>query len=121
MKKAIKWILSAFIGIVCSFTIALLSEGVHALITCGITAFAIAGILYYIILENSDMKLLISIVAFIVVFVLYLLLYGYINNSGDWDWFSFIVMFGPYILTSYVLFADQPNTDQKDSNSNDKV
>lgn len=106
MKKVIKWVLAAFVGVVASFILVLVSEGLHMIVTCGIVALSVGAILYYTVLERVDFRLLVSIAAGIVSFFLYLLLYSHVNESADSStFFAYLVFFVPYIFFAYVLFG----------------
>lgn len=107
MKKLIKWLLSAVIGSVISIIIVLISESLHQLITCGLVAFVVFGILNYAVLEKSDMRLLISIASCIAVFLLYFSLYDYVNEECKLsNLLPYVVFFAPYVVMSYILFAN---------------
>jgi len=104
MKGIIKWILSAFIGVVISFVLVLINESLHILITCSLVAYAVSAILYYGIFDKSDMKLLVSIFSFIVVFILYFILYNHVNeNIIDFGLFPFLV-FLAHILSHHMCY-----------------
>ena len=119
MKEAIKWILSAVVGSVVSFILVLISEGVHMLLTCAIVAGGISMILYYGFLRKIDIKLLISVVAFIIAFIAYLYLYNYVNEECDSTIIGLLVFFVPYILFSYIIFTGAAIDSQ--DNNNDQV
>ena len=116
MKEAIKWVLSAVVGSVVSFILILISEGVHMLLTCAIVAGGISMILYYGFLKKIDIKLLISVVAFIIVFIAYLCLYNYVNEECDSMIAGVLVFFTPYILFSYLIFTAAA-IDSQDNNN----
>ena len=115
MKEAIKWVLSAVVGSVVSFILILISEGVHMLLTCAIVAGGISMILYYGFLKKIDIKLLISVVAFIIAFIAYLFLYNYVNEECDSTIIGLLVFFAPYILFSYIIFTGAA-IDSQDNN-----
>lgn len=119
MKEVIKWVLSAVVGSVVSFIIILISEGVHSLLTCAIVGGAISMILYYGPLNKVDIKLLISVVAFIVTFIAYLRLYIYVNEECDSTIIAWLVFFTPYILFSYVFFTGIAMGNQDNDNDSD--
>ncbi len=121
MKEAIKWILSAVVGVVVSFIILMISSGIHVLLTCGIVAYGVAAILYYVFLKKSDMKLLISVIASIVTFFLYFCLYSYVNDYSDSWVIALLVIFVPYILCSYLFFHLVSLANQNNNNDNNKV
>lgn len=75
MKKLIKFILYSFIGLVASFVLILISEGIHTIVTCIIAGFAVALFIYFVS-EKTSMRMLFAIVSFIIVFFLYLALYN---------------------------------------------
>lgn len=109
MKRIVKWLLSAVIGAAVSFVILLLSESLHQLVTCAIAAYFVFGILNYVVLEKSDMRLLASIAAFIIVFLLYFSLYSHVNEECEMnDILPYVVFFAPYVLMSYLLFGNAP-------------
>ena len=119
MKKVIKWLLSAIVGSVISFILLLINESVHMLITCALVAGGISMILYYGFLKKIDIKLLISVVAFIIAFIAYLCLYNYVNEECDSMIAGVLVFFTPYILFSYLIFAAAAINSQ--DNNNDQV
>ncbi len=104
MKKIVKLILYVFLGSVISLLVGLISEGIHAILTCGIAGLCVSAFLYWI-LPNFDLKKILTIVSFIVGFFLYFVLYSYINNeySGDGMFFPILVFVAPYVLLSFVL------------------
>ena len=119
MKEAIKWVLSAVVGLVVSFILILISQGVHMLLTCAIVAGGISMILYYGFLKKIDIKLLISVVAFIIAFIAYLCLYIYVYNECDSMIIAWLVFFAPFILFSYIIFTVAAINSQ--DNNNDQV
>ena len=104
MKKIIKFILYLFLGMAVSLVVGLISEGLHGLLTCGIVGFCVAGIIYALLPESS-LKKIITIISFIVGFVLYVLLYSYVNEeySGNNMIFPILVLSIPYVVISYLL------------------
>ena len=104
MKKIIKFILYMFLGTVISLVLALLSDKWHMLLTCGIVGFCVWGFLFACIPESS-LKKIIAIVAAIVAFFLYMILYSYINNkySGGNIIFPILVFIVPYAFISYLI------------------
>ena len=104
MKGVVFFILSAFIGIVCSMAIILFLGPIHIFATCGLAAGLVGSILYYGLLAKSNMKLLISVVVGIIVFILYYLLYSSVNVNAEFGLIPFIVFVAPYVLASGFYF-----------------
>ena len=99
------------IGVVASFVLVLISEGLHQIITCGLVAFLVGGILYYGIMEKSDLRLLASIASAIVAFFLYFLLYSHANEGDLGDVWAWLVFFIPYVIFAYLLFGINSKTE----------
>ncbi len=114
MKKMTKFLLIAVVGIVCSLVILFISGTIHMYLSAGLSAGGITGILNYK-LAKSDMKLVIIVVAFIVVYILYILLYQYVNYNSDINIFSLLVFFAPYILGSYVFFETRSSNNKEEN------
>ena len=94
-------LLCVFIGSMISFVLALINEGLHAIVTCGIFAFVIATIIY-ILFDNSKLKTLISIATFIISFCIYSIPYNYATGENESGLLFFIIAFGPYIVLTYI-------------------
>jgi uncharacterized membrane protein len=101
MKKAIKIILYLFIGTVVSVILALISQGIHTLLTCAIVGFIIAALIYYNL--KSEMNKLIAVVAFIISAFGYLYLYMLADSEWDSLFLGWIVFCVPYTLLSAIL------------------
>ena len=97
----VKIILSIFVGSVASFVLILISEGLHALVTCGLFALIVASIIYYA-MENSGLKKLVSVAVFIISFILYVFPYSYVNEESDSYLLFGLVAFIPYIFLAYI-------------------
>ena len=118
MKTIIKWILAAFIGSIVSFVLAIISQGVHVIITCGIVAMLVGLFLYYAILEKSDLRLILSIALAIVAFILYLFVYMYVDENVKSIFFGFLALSAPYIVFAYLLFGISSGNSNEGKNSN---
>lgn len=118
MKTIIKWVLAAFIGSIASFLLAIISQGIHVIITCGIVAMLAGLFLYYAVLEKSDLKLIVSIASAIAAFILYFMLYSHTNENTDSNLLAFIVFFVPYIVFAYLLFGISNGNSSQGENSN---
>ncbi len=102
MKKLIKFVLYAFIGLVISFILAMVSETIHAIVTCAIAGLA-AAIIVYMVSEKTGLQKILAIVAFIVAFFLYSIPYRYVNEEGE-SFILFAIVWGiPYILAAAAL------------------
>ena len=102
MKNLIKFILYSFVGAAVSFILLLVSQGIHAIVTCIIAAGAAALFVYYLS-QQTGMQKLLSIVSFIIVFLLYFALYGYTNEEANSNVLAILVFGVPYIFAAYVL------------------
>ena len=115
MDKIIKFILIAFVGIVCSLIILLISGVIHMYVAAGLMAGFVVGFLEYKYLAKSKNKKLISAVVFIIVAFLYGYLYSYLNVHSD-GIITYIVFFMPYVLASWLFFAIRSMKDTQNAN-----
>ena len=107
MKKAIKIILYLFIGTVVSFVLAMISQGIHTLLTCAIVGFIVAALIYYNL--KSDMNKLIAVVAFIISGFGYLYLYMLADSEWDSLFLGWLVFCIPYVLLSAIIIESSSN------------
>lgn len=114
MVKFVRLILSVIVGCVVSFIIAMYFSGIHAILTCGIFALAITLLVSAFISQVCSQKgiiLLANIIIFIVAFVLYAALYTTVDEAGDMNLGSFLVIFAPYIVATYILCISYDNNE----------
>ena len=124
MRLVLKWVLCAFIGVVGGFFLMLISESIFTIGACLTVAGIVSLICYYSLLQNNNLKLPISIMLFIVVFISYFALCGFLEEksgygrSGFWDFLMLIVYFCPYVLFSFAIvsYYEEENAKKNDNN-----
>ena len=114
----IKWILCTIVGGIIGFILMLINDSIFMLVSSGIVGLLVAAIVSAAAGDNSGMGKLISAVAFIVTFVLYLCLLGYLDVNAESMFFPMIFFFAPYVIITYAYFSSKASADDDKSDTN---